>query len=464
MTLELANLIIILRQECPDQLTESELIVLFKKGDRLDCSNYRPICLLSHVYKLIMMIIYNRISPELMRALPTNQAAYQRGRSTTEQIQTLQQTIEKLCEFNNNGVILFIDYTKAFDSVDQRMLWETLRKYTDINSGYINILAKLYERSKARIRTDIGITRMINILCGVKQGDLASAVLFCIVLMVILLETFEDLDFGIQLGGEKMTDKGYADDVAIMTETIAQMNIVANKLHRISKKYGLSISIKKTKVMLIGDHTATDGTIPTVQIDDKDIEVVTKFEYLGRILSNNRDDQAAVSARIGRGWAAFNGVKSIVTSRHLSMRSKLRTIETYVMPAFLYASETIAWKPKLQQKATVFQNHLMRWMCGKRLIDKTPITKLQQITGMKPIISMIKAKKLQWYGHVKRSQLPVRSAVEGMMQGKRSRGRPQHRWRDDIADWTAMSWHELNQTTRDRVAWSKLVEHCSNGL
>ena len=458
--LELANLIIIMQQECPDQLTESEIIVLFKKGDLQECGNYRPICLLSHVYKLIMMVIYNRISPELLRTLPLNQAAYQPGRSTTEQIQTLQQTIEKLNEFNSNGVILFIDYTKAFDSVDQEMLWATLSKYTDINSGYINILAKMYEHTRTRIRTDLGITRMINILRGVKQGDLASAVLFCIVLMVILLETFEGLEFGIQLGGNCMTDIDYADDAAIMTVTIAEMNIVSNKLHTISKKYGLSINFKKTKAMLIGNHAASDGTIPLIQIDNNNIDVVSKFEHLGRILTNNADDEAAVAARIGKGWAAFQKVKSIITSRHLSMTSKRKTIETYVMPSMLYASETIAWKPRLQQKATVFQNHLMRWMCGKRLINKIRITELRRMTGMKPIMTTIKARKLQWYGHVKRSGLPVRTAVEGLIQGKRSRGRPRHRWRDDISDWTAMNWNDLNQATRDRDTWRTIVDRC----
>ena len=73
----------------PDQLNISEIITLFKKGDRLECSNYRPISLLSHVYKLAMQIIYNIISGSLMATLPHNQAAYQRGRSTTEQIQSL---------------------------------------------------------------------------------------------------------------------------------------------------------------------------------------------------------------------------------------------------------------------------------------------------------------------------------------------------------------------------------------
>ena len=459
--LMLANLIIVRHEKAPDQMNISEIIVLFKKGDLLNCSNYRPICLLSHVYKLLMFILYNRIAPELNRTLPANQAAYQKGRSTIEQIQTLQQTIEKTNEFNGHGVICFIDFTKAFDSVDQTKLWHTLRSQTNVNPAYINLLASLYEYSKSRIRTDVGTTREIKILRGVKQGDLASAILFCIILFIILLETFEGLEYGIRLGGESMTDKGYADDVGLMTEKVEQMNIILERLHKSAKKYGLSINITKTKVMLFGSYSAKDAVPPSVMLNGTKLEVVETFEYLGRILSNNSDDTAAVKARIGCGWAAFKKVKSILTSRHLSMTSMRKTYETYVLPTVLYAAETVTWKPQLQHQITVFQNHVMRWMCNKPLIDRTPITELARITSLRPIMNIVRTSKLRWYGHVKRSTLPVKSAIEGMVEGSRKRGRPRRRWRDDIREWTNTEWSALNRIVRDRDRWRETVKDSS---
>ena len=82
-----------------DELNVSEIVTLFKKGDPLDCGNYRPISLLSHVYKLLMKVVYTGIKKDLIVALPIQQAAYQPGHSTTEQIQTIQKFIEKLIEF-----------------------------------------------------------------------------------------------------------------------------------------------------------------------------------------------------------------------------------------------------------------------------------------------------------------------------------------------------------------------------
>ena len=103
----------------PDELNVSEIVALFKKGDPLDCGNYKPISLLTHVYKLLMQVVYIRIKKDLTEALPKKQGAYQPGHSTIEQIQTIQQIIEKSIEFQQPCVICFIDYTKAFDSIDQ---------------------------------------------------------------------------------------------------------------------------------------------------------------------------------------------------------------------------------------------------------------------------------------------------------------------------------------------------------
>ena len=151
----------------------------------------------------------------------------------------------------------------------------------------------MYENSSSTIRTDLGITRNISIRRGVKQGDLPFAVLFCLILHAILSETFHQLNYGIKLGGENITDKGYADDFGLMTESVEQMNIVLNRLYIIAKRYGMSISIKKAKVMFIGKHNQDAVSTPVVCINNVPVEVVTKFEYLGSILTNTGDDTPA---------------------------------------------------------------------------------------------------------------------------------------------------------------------------
>ena len=89
-----------------------------------------------------MSIITNRIKNDLYSSFPASQAAYQPGRGTIEQILGVQQLIEKSVEFNHPLHIVFIDFTKSFDSVDQREIWRALDK-TCKNKCYIKLLKVL---------------------------------------------------------------------------------------------------------------------------------------------------------------------------------------------------------------------------------------------------------------------------------------------------------------------------------
>ena len=219
----------------PNKFKESEVMTIYKKGDILNCDDHRPITLLNQVYKILAQIIYRRIAATLRESLPSTQAAYQPGRSAVEQIQSLQQIIEKSKEFNIEGFICFVDYRKAFDSIDQSKLWKLLQDCTNLSPAYINFLIKVYEGSSATIRTSVGNTRLINILKGVKQGNVLSAILFCLVISVITYKAFHNKNYGLSIGGTKWPDLSYADDLAVVAEDKAQliemMEILQKNLH-----------------------------------------------------------------------------------------------------------------------------------------------------------------------------------------------------------------------------------------
>ena len=124
----------------------------------------------------------------LVRLISFSQAVYQSLRGTIEQIFSLEQIIEKSIEFNRPVYIVFIDFTKEFDSIKLDCFWKLLEQ-TCIKKRYINLLKLTYDNSTAVIKTKIGITRPIKILKGVKQGDVLSALLFSIVIAAIILKS-----------------------------------------------------------------------------------------------------------------------------------------------------------------------------------------------------------------------------------------------------------------------------------
>ena len=93
-----------------------------KKGNPEECSNYPTIALISHATKVMLKILQARLQQYMNRELPDDQAGFRKGRGTRDQIATIRWIIKKAREFQKNIYFCFIDYAKAFDSVDHNKL------------------------------------------------------------------------------------------------------------------------------------------------------------------------------------------------------------------------------------------------------------------------------------------------------------------------------------------------------
>ena len=91
-----------------------------KEGSAKECSNYRTIALISHASKVMLKILQARLQQYMNWELPDLQTGFRKGRGTRDQIANINWIIEKAREFQKN--ICFIDYAKAFDSVDHNKL------------------------------------------------------------------------------------------------------------------------------------------------------------------------------------------------------------------------------------------------------------------------------------------------------------------------------------------------------
>ena len=114
-------------QQWPQDWKRSVLIPIPKKGNVKECSNYHTIALISHAIKVMLKILQARLQQYMNCKLSDVQAGFRKGRRTRDQIAIIHWIIEKAREFQKNIYFCFIDYAKAFDSVDNK-LWKILQE------------------------------------------------------------------------------------------------------------------------------------------------------------------------------------------------------------------------------------------------------------------------------------------------------------------------------------------------
>ncbi|VDO93153.1 unnamed protein product [Schistosoma mattheei] len=118
---------------------EEGYLIKIAKKDLRKCENYRCITLLSVPRKIFNGVLLNRTKDSVGVQLPDQQAKFHKDRSCTDRIATLGITVEQSVERNLSLYINFIDYDKAFDSVDRRTLWKLLR-HRGVPEEFINII------------------------------------------------------------------------------------------------------------------------------------------------------------------------------------------------------------------------------------------------------------------------------------------------------------------------------------
>jgi hypothetical protein len=444
-------------EEVPADWKEGHLIKLPKKGDLSNCNNYRGITLLSVPGKVFNRVLLNRMKNIVDPELRDEQAGFRQNRSCTDQIATLRIIVEQSLEWNSPLYINFIDYEKAFDSVDRETLWKLLRHY-GIPEKIVNIIRSSYDGMSCRVVHGGQLTNSFQVRTGVRQGCLLSPFLFLLAIDWIMKTATSQRRNGIQWTlWEQLDDLDFADDLALLSHSQQQMQDKTNVVAALSSQVGLNIHKEKTKVIKI-NSTSTER----ITLNGSPLEESQSFTYLGSIIDQQGGTVADVKARIGKARAAFIQLKNIWASRELSMTTKVRLFNSNVKSVLLYGAETWRTTKTTIEKVQTFINSCLRRILKIRWPDTISNANLWERTCQLPAEEEIKKRRWGWIGHTLR-KLPTsvtRQALKWNPQGKRKRGRPRNTWRRDFeADTAKMgyTWNQLERMAQDRRLWRSLV-------
>ena len=188
--------------------------------------------------KIYNALLRNRKEPKIDNILRKNQNGFRRNRSTTSQILTIRRILEGVRVKNLQATILFVDFTKAFDSIHRGKTEQILFAY-GLPKETVTAIMMLYRNTKVKVRSPDGDTDYLDIVAGVLQGDTLAPYLFIIRLDYVLRTSIDKIKVnGFKLKKERsrryptksITDADYADNIALLANAPAQAETLLHSL------------------------------------------------------------------------------------------------------------------------------------------------------------------------------------------------------------------------------------------
>ena len=424
------------QETVPNNFADSVITLLFKKGNPLDIKNFRPISLLSTVYKVFTTVLCRRMERDLEDNQPAEQAGFRKQFSTIDHVFAVRELMQKSCEYRFPLYMAFVDYRKAFDSVEFDSVWTALSNQ-GVNTKIINTIKAVYAKAQVHVRIGTDKTPVV-VQRGVRQGDTISPMLFS----AVVEEVFRVLDwdeYGIPISGTRLTNLRFADDIVVFSQCPHELQQMLQELSEASKRVGLTINHEKTLVM--SNYTETPITV-----DGLILLYCEKFIYLGHRLSFELNDTPEIQRRIRAGWCAFNRYYQLLTSRTVSLALKRKVYQACIEPAILYGCET--WVLRLKDHSTLItgQRRMMRKMIGVTLFDRHTNEWLSRTVRLPDIRERAAMRKWSWARHVSRMENDrwAKTMVEWCpIDAPRPPGRPKQRWRDEFEEAVGRNWMRI---------------------
>ena len=248
--------------------------------DARDPLNYRGISLLSVPYKIYADILNQRLMDwlEQNKVLVDEQNGFRKKRSCLEHIYSLYTIINNRKLTRKSTYVGFIDFRKAFDTVQRDFLWFKLMKI-GINGRILDAIQSLYVNVQSTVKVNEMFSPWFPVSNGLKQGCKISPTLFSIYINDLAQE-INDLNCGIMIDDIMVSTLLYADDIIFIAPNPESLQVMFDKLGTWSKKWRLTVNPEKTKVIHFRTSTVQQSEFK-FKCGEKDIDYVSSYKYLG---------------------------------------------------------------------------------------------------------------------------------------------------------------------------------------
>ena len=181
----------------------------------------------------------------------------------------------------------------------------------------------------------------------------------------------------------------------------------------------MEISAEKTKLMT----NNTSGISTEIKINGQKLETVTSFKYLSSVITDE-GSKPEILSRTAQATAALTRLKPVRNDRSISLSSKVRLMRSLVTSIFLYACESWTLTAEFQRRIQAMEMRCYRKiLCisyKDHVTNEEVRAKMQLAIGPhEDLLTLVKRRKLQWYGDVSRSSGLAKTILQGTVKGGR---------------------------------------------
>ena len=219
----------------------------------------------------------------------------------------------------------------------------------------------------------------------------------------------------------------------------------------------MEIGPNKTKVMTNNPN----GCQREIKIKGQRLEEVENFKYLGAIISNEGSNPEILS-RIAQTTATLSRLKIIRRDKNNSFASKVKLMRMLILSTFLYAYESYTLTADIERRIQALEMRRYRRLLNisykDHVTNEEVRNRIQNATAvLDDLLTMVKKRKLKWYGHILRSSGMAKTILQGTVKGARRRERQKKRWEDNIKEWTGMGFGDSLRAAKGREGWKGIV-------
>ena len=314
-----------------------------KPPDLVFLKNWRPITLLNVDYKIFTHVIKHRIVETLPHVLSKVQSGFQSGRSTSDNLILMCLVLD---HYNNNeddaGLLLQVDFEKAFDSVDHYVLFKTIKKL-GFGSYLTNLVRIAFHGRLSFLNINGHLSSQVVLGRGLHQGSPLSPILFLLVAQVFTVKLVSNREIsGVNIDGVAILLSLFADDTDMFLEATGTcLDEVIKEIHNFGTISGCRNNTSKTCCVPLGKAKSDINLLSHINSKYGNSFVVKEFTALGVYFNNYNSLCDITDKNYTDKLEKANSRAKFWGTRDLSIYGRITLIKSLLMAQFVYISASL---------------------------------------------------------------------------------------------------------------------------